>query len=157
MKKIDDDNFIDKIVKDSLKDFKQPPETNWEKMKDYLADKNLISKKYLKNKYFSGPQNIILTAIGALALVSAIYLSTEKTNRLLPETEKIKKENLTDTLKNKKVESETKNIDKEPEKEKNTNSEIKNKKDVKIKVTVPVHKKVIIKKQIILNDSTNNN
>ncbi len=157
----DDHIFIDKIIKNSLKDYGEQPNTSWEKMEMYLDRKGVLSETsegsgFLKLKNIKTKIAIIS---GVLILISGYYFLNETEDKEVFSKEII--ENISDTT-SKHVKTEcVPEIGKE---NKETDSlakelnEIKKKdetKIVKVRVEVPVHKNVIIKKQIIMKDTLN--
>jgi len=151
----DDQIFIDKFVKKSVKGFSVKPNTSWTKMEMYLEQKGIVSKSFKGINVFKNVKTDIAIISGVLVIGAGIYfLNQGNENQINPKniikkiSDTTAKHSNTAIVINKESDS-VKNVISDNDKEKNN--------IVKIKVKVPVHKNVIIKKQIIIKDSVNVN
>ncbi len=154
----DDQFFIDRLVKDSIKDYKEQPHTSWQEMEMYMEQNGILSKSFKGLKNLKNLKTEIAVVSGILVLTAGIYFYPYGI-----EEQKIPEgiiENVTDTSAqhtdlNSTLKIEEGKTEKDSS-EKNVETIDKDEnKTVKINVEVPVHKNVIIKKQIIIKDTLN--
>ncbi len=146
----DDQIFIDNLVKNSIADYKVQPHTSWDEMEMKMKKSGIVSKS----------KNINTN----IAIISGIFVITAGVIFFNNETEnqsgtKETFENVSDTAAVKEkiipvIKIEKEKTSKDSVSEINTKIHDSNKNEtVTIKVEVPVHKKVVIKKQIIIKDT----
>ncbi len=151
----DEQLFIDKLVKNSVKDYKEQPYTAWNELEKYMGQKGVMSKS---SKFFNTKTNIAIVS-GVVVITAGIYfLTNTPENRLESKKNLIEISDTTAKQKNTesilKIEEKKTKTDASSGKINSTNNKNKNE-TVKIRVEVPVHKKVMIKKQIIIKDTLN--
>ena len=154
----DENIFIDNFIKKEVKFYREKPNTSWEDMQIRLKQNDILSKSHV------GINKSILIISGLAVITVAVWFAQNN-----GETETSSKQNINNEIIDKKTEPEKNNIlilDKQENKTKDTTEKIHSRdteknteenKTVKIKVKVPVHKKVIIKKQVFVKDTAANN
>ena len=152
----DDQFFIDKLVKDSVEDYKEQPHTSWQEMEIYLEQNGVITKSFKGLNSLKNVKTDIAVISGILAITAGVYFYRYGTEKQSNPKEII--ENVSDTTSaqtdiNSIIKIEEDKTEKDSS-EKNVEAIDKNE-TVKIKVEIPVHKNVIIKKQIIIKDTLN--
>jgi len=153
----DDQIFIDKLVKKSIKNYKVKPSASWNEMEMYMKDKGVVSKTITKHVNINNIRTDIAIISGILVITAGVIFFRSETEKQSNPKEII--ENISDTTSN--PSSSILKIDEvksgqDTLSEKNTEMpDLNENKTVKIKIEVPVHKNVIIKKQIIIKDTLN--
>lgn len=142
-------NYIDKIIKDNLSDIQIVPRKTWKDIHQKISSDNALKMDEYPNKVASN--SILNIGFRAFVLLSVIVGSIFLTGRfnknkgvspmaiLKDTTIKSKKSILNDSLLKLRIET----------------HDLKSN-DVEIRVIVPIHKNVTLKKKIILTDTTNN-
>jgi hypothetical protein len=144
-----DNHYIDEIVIKNLNDLRIVPNKSWNDLNQKLGlvgnvKRNIIFDKFSKNsilKLFIGSVVVLSLITGSLFFFKDFYSNQGLSPKMLLKDNGIKSSNTTlyDSLDKELIE--VQDFD-------NT--------EVKIKVKVPVHKNIIIRKKIILMDSINN-
>ena len=152
----DDQFFIDKLVKDSVEDYKEQPYTSWQEMEMSLEHNGVITKSFKGLNSLKNVKTDIAVISGILVITAGVYFYPYGTEKQTNHKGII--ENVSDTTA---AQTDTNSITKIEEgktekdfSEKNVETIDKNK-TVKINVEIPVHKNVIINKQIIIKDTLN--
>ncbi len=154
----DEITFIDDFINKKIKDFKIKPSREWREMQTYIKNKGIKSVSYngVKNIFNLKNEIIILSFLAALSV--SVYLFNNQDNKQI---ETIKKTDriITDTVNNAVLKSDEKTLKISPDSNSNINISdnsknlINKNKTVKIKVQVPVHKNVVIKKKVFVIDT----
>ncbi len=140
--------YIDELSKNALKDYAVESDVTWNEFHQRNLGKLNPKPNFILN---SGMKKIVISVVSLSIATAGILLYTSDYN-----TDKINtnygyiKNNIysNDTLKTKMYYV--------AEEQEDVNTENKNtKEDIVIKIKVPIHKKVEIRKQIIVNDSIN--
>jgi len=144
-----ENNYIDQILKESISDIKIYPKRSWSELHQKICSIEIFKKNNLIDKIVTN--SVLKFVIGTIVVMSMITGSATVfgffNNRQGHSPMTILKDT---TIKSKKV------IPFDSiEKEKKDADSIEGN-QVKIKVNVPIHKNVIIKKKIFLTDSINN-
>jgi len=150
----DDIKYIDDITKKSFEGFSQEVNTSW-------------SDFYTKHAVYLNPNTNFISSVGlkkiSLAVVSfsivtagVFFYTNNQDTTVIPEVVVIKRNNFNlDKYKAKLIKVNEINLEEKTENNSNNNSNIAKTEDVIVKIKVPIHKKVEVRKQIIINDSIN--
>jgi hypothetical protein len=152
-----DNSFIDIIIKKSFALKPEKPKTTWEDMLKIMNERGVLSKQHSTFPVFNNFKTDITVFSGILILAAGIYYFSDKPETL-EKPVKFEKNTMEvrDTSVKNVLQSDKNRITKDTAVYKKSNIKKTNKNEqVKIKVTVPVHKEVIVKKQIILKDTIN--
>ncbi len=153
-----DIEYIDKLVEDKLSNLKKTPELQWA-----VFSSKFSGKLQASTSLFSSANNIItvknatITVISLSVLATGIilYSNSETEKDILKSTNKIEKVETKTDIQNKEIKDkliQNENVSNNKFLKDSTSSikESKNK-DVIVKIKVPVHKEVKIKKEIIID------
>ena len=152
----DDQFFIDKLVKDSVEDYKEQPHTSWQEMEMYLEQNDVITKSFKGLNSLKNVKTDIAVISGILVITVGIYFypyGIQKQSNPKGIIENVSDTTVAQTDTNSIIKIEEGKTEKDSS-EKNVETIDKNE-TVKINVEIPVHKNVIIKKQIIIKDTLN--
>ncbi|NOZ35970.1 MAG: hypothetical protein GXO80_11805 [Chlorobi bacterium] len=149
--------FIDSFVKRKIQNYKENPNTSWENLQHRMEQKNVLS--YSHNGFRTG----IAIISGVVVITAGIYFLQTENNSETIQKQDVKQEII--NTKSKKDKNDVIIINKEKVHTNDTTAEKKDQQikksfdnnTVKIKIEVPVHKKVIIKKQIFIKDTNLHN
>lgn len=155
----DDKISIDNLVKNTIKNYKEKPHTSWNEMEKYMERNGIVSKSY-KVLNLRNVKTDIAVISGVLVITAGIYFLQNGNEKQANPKGII--ENISDTAA---IQKNTESIIINDRKsEKNSSSEKvvkiidkKENKTVKVKVEIPVHKNVVIRKQVIIKDTFNLN
>ena len=159
MKMEDDQIFIDKFVKKTIENYKAKPSASWNELEMYMKDKGVVSKTIKGYLNIKNIRTDIAIISGILVITTGVVFFRNETGKELKPKDII--ENISDTTTINKTNGSILKIDeaasgKDTLSEKNTKElDVNKNKTVKIKLEVPVHKNVIIKKQVIIKDTLN--
>lgn len=156
----DDKIFIDNLVKNTIKNYKEKPHTYWNEMEMYMEQKGIVSKSF-KVLNLRNVKTDIAVISGVIIITAGIYFSQNGNKKQANPKGII--ENISDTAAIQKNTESVINInDRKSEKDSSSDKVLKiidenESKTVKVKIEIPVHKNVIIKKQVIIKDTVNLN
>ncbi len=149
--------FIDSFVKRKIQNYRENTNITWENMQHTMQQNNVLSCSH------NGFRNSITVISGIAVITAGIYFLRTENN-----SETIQKQDVKQEIINKKSNKDKKDVVIINDAKTPMNDTTANKKDqqikkssgkntVKIKVEIPVRKKIIIRKQIFIKDTNLHN